>query len=87
MASGRYKFVRDGKNVTGFLSANRASTDALGALGAWSGAQSDRGYTVVIDEDEQLLADLSWSEVDSSAGPDLDCECFKFGLSRIYVDP
>lgn len=81
----RYRFTRDRSNVTGLVSGNRASTDALGALSVWCGAQQGREYVVVIDEDEQLVVDLSWSEADSSAGPDLDSACLKLGVSRSYV--
>lgn len=85
MSIGRYRFTRDGRNIAGLMSGNRASTDALGALSLWSSAQQGRDYVVVADEDEQLVADLSWSEADSSAGPDLDSACLKLGVNRSYV--
>lgn len=49
--TGRYRFGRDGRNVTGFMSGNRASTDMLSAMSQWSSAQSGREYMVVVDED------------------------------------
>jgi hypothetical protein len=85
MGIGRYRFTRDGRGVAGFMSPNRPSTDALSALSVWSGAQQGREHVVVIDEDEQLVADLSWREADSSAGPDLDSACLKVGVNRSYV--
>jgi hypothetical protein len=85
MGIGRYRFTRDGRNVTGLMSPNYPSTDALGALNEWSGTQKGRRQVVVIDQDEQLVADLSWSDADSSAGPDLDSACLKFGVNRSYV--
>lgn len=39
----------------------------------------------MVDEDEQLVADLTWSETDPSAGPSLDNACDKFGIERSYV--
>lgn len=51
MPTGRYRFGRDGRNVTGFMSGNRASTDMLSAMSQWSSAQSGREYMVVVDED------------------------------------
>lgn len=86
MGTGHYRFTRDGRNFKGFISSNESSTDALQALSIWSGAQQGRGYIVAIDEDEQLLANLSWTDTDSSAGPDLDSACLKLGVNRFYVD-
>lgn len=84
MPSGRYKFVRS-NNVKGFLSSNRPSTDALNAVSIWSSAQPQRSYDTVVDEDEQLLADLSWGESDDSAGQDLEENCRKFGVEHSFV--
>ena len=85
MPSGRYKFVRKNNSIEGFASRNRASTDALNVVTIWSNAQPQRSFTIVVDEDEQLLADLSWSETDISAGPSLDDACDKLGVARSYV--
>lgn len=83
MPSGRYKFVRD--NVRGFLSSNRPSKDALSAVSIWSSTQPQRSYDTVVNEDEQLLADISWRESDVSAGQDLDENCRKFGVEYSFV--
>lgn len=80
----RYRFVRKDKSINGFLSSNTPSTDALKALGKWSNAHPQRGYTKLVDEEEQLLVELSWSESDDSAGPDLDEFCNEFGVNRSY---
>lgn len=82
MLTGRYKFKRRNNSSEGFLSRNRASTDALNALDNWSNAQSQRTYTVLDDEEELLLAELSWNELDDSVGPDLDKACQTFGVDR-----
>ena len=85
MPSGRNKFVRKSNSVEGFVSKNRPSTDALNVVNIWSHAQPQRSFTILVDEDEQLLADLTWSETDTSAGPILDDACDKFGIERSYV--
>ena len=85
MPSGRYKFTRKNNSIEGFVSRNRPSTDALNALHIRSNAQSQRSFTVLIDEDEQLLANLSWSETDNLAGSSLEAACDKDGLERSYV--
>jgi len=85
MPSGRYRFVRKSNSIEGFASTNRPSTDALNVVNIWSNAQPQRSFTILIDEDEQLVADLTWSETDSSAGPSLDGACDKFGIERSYV--
>lgn len=81
----RYKFVRKNNSVEGFASRNRPSTDALNVINIWSNAQPQRSFNILVDEDEQLVADLTWSETDPSAGPNLDDTCYKFGIERSYV--
>lgn len=85
MPSGRYKFVRKNNSVEGFFSRNMPSTDALGAVNIWSNAHPQRSFSILVDEDEQLVADLTWSENDPSAGASLDIACDKFGIERSYV--
>jgi len=85
MPKGCYKFVRKNNSVEGFVSRNRPSTDALNAVNIWSNAQAQRNFSILIDEDEQLVADLTWGETDPSAGPSLDEACDKFGIERSYV--
>ena len=85
MPSGRYRFVRNSNSIEGFGSTNRPSTDALNVVNIWSSGQPQRSFTILIDEDEQLVADLTWSESDPSAGPSLDGTCNKFGIERSYV--
>ena len=83
MASAEYRFNRS-KDVSGFLSQNTPSTDALNALQRWSGGQKGRSYKKKIDEDELLIAQLSWEEGDVNAGPDLDAQCSKCGVERYF---
>lgn len=85
MTTARYKFQRIENSVTGFFSKNVASTDALSALSIWSSSKPQRSYKVLIDEDEELLADLTWHESDVSAGVDLEDAAIKFGVERLYV--
>ena len=84
MPTARYKFERD-TSVKGFLSSNRASTDALGAVSTWSTSAAGRSYAVQIDEDDALVADLTWSETDLAAGTDLNNSCHSFGVDRTHV--
>lgn len=84
MTTAQYKFER-ASGASGFLSENRASTDALNALGEWQEADSERGVETVIDEDETLVANLSWRESDKSAAHDLDRACQNHGVMRSHV--
>lgn len=85
MTTARYKFQRIENSVAGFFSNNKANTDALNALSIWSSSKPKRYYKVVIDEDEELLADLTWHESDDSAGVDLEDAAIKFGIERLYI--
>lgn len=85
MPGGRYRFVRNTNSIEGLASVNRSSTDALNTVNLWSNAAPQRSFAIIIDEDEQLLVDLSWSDTDISAGPNLDDICHKFGVERSYV--
>ena len=86
MNRARYRFVRKNKSIKGFLSSNSPSTDALNAVDNWSNAKPQRSYTTLVDENEQLLVELSWSESDDSAGPDLEESCHKFGVNRFHEE-
>lgn len=85
MPSGNYRFSRKHNSLMEFMSSNRPSTDALNALGTWSNGQPQRSFTPLVDEDDQLLACLYWSENDISAGPDLESACTTQGIERSYV--
>lgn len=84
MPTARYRFTRN-TSVNGFLSRNRASTDAHGALNDWSNDASGRAYTVIGDNDDTLLVDLTWGEGDLAAAADLDTACRRLGLDRSHV--
>ncbi len=74
MPLAKYRFKRS-EDISGFLSQNRPSTDALKALKLWSGDEKGRSYKIKIDGDEFLIAQLSWEEGDEKAGPDLNARC------------
>lgn len=71
-------------NVTGFLSQNTPSTDALNALQIWCYGQKDRTYVVKVDEEEFIVAQLSWKKSDMNAGMDLNVACERSGIERHY---
>ncbi|WP_156820711.1 hypothetical protein [Thioalkalivibrio thiocyanodenitrificans] len=83
MQTATYSFIRS-KDISGFLSRNRASTDARQALEQWRAARPGRGYEVMLSEDELLLARLSWEDSDEDAGPDLDGQCGQVGVERSF---
>jgi hypothetical protein len=64
----------------GFLSRNRASTDALNALEGWKAAASGRSYVPVVDADEELVADIVFAESDAEAGPEMGRMCMQHGV-------
>jgi hypothetical protein len=85
MPTARYKFSRDTTSMKGFQSGNRASTDAINALSEWSNAVVSRSYEVQFEEDETLVADITWNETGSTAGKNLDDLCCRFGVTRSHV--
>lgn len=89
MPKARIKFSRDERSMRGFMSKNRPSTDALGALDKWRHAAPGRKYREVIDSDtdDTIDADLEWDAGDGQAGGDLDAACQSFGVARKEVAP
>jgi hypothetical protein len=85
MPTARYKFVRDTSSALGLHSNQRPSTNAVNALLAWSQAVAGRSYTEVSDDDESLVAALTWNDADEDAGPSLEDACQRFGVERSYV--
>jgi len=84
MLIARYKIVRDiGK--AGFLSSNRPSTDAFGAIHIWLSGGTGRYYNVQSHEDDALVVDLTWSESDLAVGADLENVCRAFGVARSHI--
>lgn len=83
MAKAKYIFSRDNQNRRGITSAQEPATDANSALSHWQGEVDDgRHYDPVTEYDVSLTAELSWSDGDTRAGPDLDDSCTKFGVQR-----
>lgn len=71
--TGTYRFKRN--NISGFMSHNRASTDAIKALEQWCNVHEGRKYKVMVDEDAFIIAQLFWNDKDNEAGPDLIATC------------
>lgn len=86
MPTARYKFFRD-TSMRGFLSGNRASTDAINAVSDWSNAASGRSYELQSEADETVVVDIMWSELDDTADVNLDDLCRKCGVTRSCVQP
>jgi hypothetical protein len=83
MPSALYKFVRQSPLS---MSANRASTDAIGALAHWESRASGRAYSVEEDEDDFLVAKLEWSGSDKEVGNDLNSVMEQAGIARQYME-
>lgn len=86
MPSARYRFVRDNNNVAGKMSSQRPSTDAINALGTWAHALPGRSFAEVWDDDESVVADLTWNSADQDAGPSLESACIRVGIERAHVE-
>lgn len=80
--SSLWEFRRDPRSMTGFMSTNRPSTDALNALEAWCTRGGHRKYVVKSENDDLLVAMLSTISADLEVGGDLDKECSRWGLIR-----
>lgn len=83
---GRYRFTRAVDSPSGFLSQNRPSTDAINALERWKAAGHRRKFEVKIDEEEELVAVLSFDTTDMDAGGQLDAACYDCGVSRHFIE-
>ena len=89
MPTAVYRFTRgsdakEGK-LSAFFSQNRASTDALDALGKWCFDATNPYNETVIDSDDKLVATLTWSVSDNQAGPLLKINCERAGVTREFV--
>jgi hypothetical protein len=74
-----YRFERDKQSPSGFLSKNRASTDALSELHCWRNLFAGCSFSVTVDEDYALEATLAFSEDDADAGGQIDHLCAQRG--------
>jgi hypothetical protein len=82
-----YRFARDPNNAAGFMSANRPSTDAMGAIANWELADPSRSYQKLVDKDDEVVARLSFLLADrDQAACDLDALCTKCGVMRELCD-
>jgi hypothetical protein len=75
-------FERDSTTALGFLSSQRASTDALNALFKWEAKIAGRSHEVIHEEDDVIQASLTCDPSDSDAGSDLDACCAQHGVQR-----
>ena len=81
-----YIFTRDDQSVSGFMSPNRASTDAVGVVINWS-ASAGRSYQTLQDQDDLLIAKLSYQEDDErAAADDLNRRCADKGIKRETIN-
>ena len=81
-----YIFTRDDKSASGFMSPNRASTDAAGVVSNWS-ASAGRSYQTLQDQDDLLIAKLSYQEDDErAAADDLNRRCADKGIKRETIN-
>jgi hypothetical protein len=78
----RYRFTRANNSAGGFLSRNRPSTDALGALQHWIGGAAGRDYTKLAEEDDYIDVEVTCNASDGDAGPQLEAESEKRGVER-----
>lgn len=83
MHKARYSFKRS-DNIAGSMSFNRPSTDAIKALEEWT-FKPDRSYYIREENDDKLVADLTFKDSDEDAGPELDNACEKHGLERTFL--
>lgn len=70
-----WSFEHDG--ILGFMSDQRASTDAINALSKWASGDRRRSCEIVSgeDSDDLLVAKLTTDSDDSRSGDDLDAAC------------
>lgn len=80
-------FERDERSMQGFLSEDRASTDADRALLFWQSQASGRSYEVVHWEDQTVPVLLTSERSDAISGSDLDHWCAMFGVRRRPANP
>jgi hypothetical protein len=68
------------------MRANRASTDAEGALHQWEHGALGRTYSIEDDQDDYLEARLEWSASERTAGEDLNSASAHLGVERTYFE-
>ena len=84
MPTARYRFTIDKTNIAGLATFTVASTLAVRALTLWTRAHDRRSYKTEEDENDFLVARLSWGDDDEKAGADLDRECVQCGVKREF---
>lgn len=81
--TGTYRFARNDSSVVGFLSSQRASTDAMSVVKSWELRGAGRSVEVLEDCDDHLVARLTFEDSDSErAAADLEALCADKGVQR-----
>lgn len=78
----KYRFTRIHNSTTAFMSSNRASTDALGALLRWKAGAPGRDFTELADEDDYIDVEVTCNSSDVDAGPQLEAASEQLGVER-----
>jgi hypothetical protein len=81
----KYRFDRPANSVLDFGRTNRPSTDALGALHRWREAHRGREFSIAVDEDNHIDAELTCEVADVYAGAQLDVLCLEHGVRRQVI--
>ena len=81
--SSDWRFERD-SGVTGFMSTQQVSTDALNALNQWQAKDVRRAFEVLAgyESDEFMEVRLSTGHTDANGGGELDALALKYGVMR-----
>lgn len=78
-----YRFTRNGTSTAGFMSSQRASTDAMTVVRSWEIRGAGRSIEVVEDEDDYLVVRMTFEDADlDSAAADLESLCIEKGIER-----
>ena len=80
----KYRFKRD-SSAMGFIRSERGSTDALNALHKWKSQGKDRSYDILVDTNDELVANVVGDDSDFNDPPTLDDFCNQFGIRRTLV--
>lgn len=82
MVSHTYSFTRSKNSMRGFSSTQSAGTDAFNAVSSWKHLKNGRSYTILLEEDDSLNAEIFCNDDDLDAGKELDQQCLAYGVER-----
>jgi hypothetical protein len=80
MASHVYYFDRDISTSSGFMSSQRASSDAINVLEKWQSGHAGRASVQIHEGEEIICAELHFDTADQLAGEELGRCCRQFGI-------